>query len=176
MEASLFALAKFMLVLFLPPSIKENFDNSQGSIFKAATNGINIYSKMDWKKLTELNNKNPVITGIIHDYHLFPDSPQSNTMQLKDPGTAVSIDMCHLNFNTNDNQRLGSVGAICWRSKCSCSSAMLCISFTWQKVKMCLIRLWVIEGVCIICEPASQRASESCESTCESTREPCESA
>ena len=43
----------------------------------------------------------------------FPDSPQSNTMQLKDPGTAVSIDMCHLNFNTNDNQRLGSIGAIC---------------------------------------------------------------
>ena len=30
----------------------------------------------------------------------FPDSSQSNTMQLKDPGTAVSIDMCHLNFNT----------------------------------------------------------------------------
>ena len=41
------ALAKFMLVLLLSPSIKENFDNSQGSIFKAATNGINIYSKMD---------------------------------------------------------------------------------------------------------------------------------
>ena len=107
---------------------------------------------MDWKKLKELNKKNPVITGIIHDYHLFPDSPQSNTMQLKDPGTAVSIDMCHLNFNTNDNQRLGSVGAICRRSKCSCSSAMLFISFTRQKVKMCLIRLWVIED-CILCFP-----------------------
>ena len=60
----------------------------------------------------------------------FRDSPQSNTMQLKDPSTAVSIDMCHLNFNTNDNQRLGKVGAICRRSKCSCSSAMLYKSFT----------------------------------------------
>ena len=100
MEASLFALAKFMLVLFLPPSIKENFDASQGSILIAPNNGINIYSKKDWKKLKELNKKNPVITGIIHDYHLFPDSSQSNTMQLKDPDTAVRIDMCHLNFNT----------------------------------------------------------------------------
>ena len=106
MGASLFALAKFMLVLFLQLSIKETFDASQGSILMAPNNGIN-------KKLKELNKKNPVITGIIHDYHLFPDSPQSNTMQLKDPDTAVRIDMCHLNFNTNDNQRLGSVGAIC---------------------------------------------------------------
>ena len=44
MEASLFALAKFMLVLFLPPSIKENFDANQGSILMAPNNGINIYS------------------------------------------------------------------------------------------------------------------------------------
>ena len=47
MGASLFALAKFMLVLFLPLSIKETFDASQGSILMAPNNGKNIYSKMD---------------------------------------------------------------------------------------------------------------------------------
>ena len=47
MGASLFALAKFMLVLSLPLSIKETFDANQGSILMAPNNGKNIYSKMD---------------------------------------------------------------------------------------------------------------------------------
>ena len=53
MGASLFALAKFMLVLFLPPSIKENFDASQGSILMAPNNGLKKTERIEQKKSSD---------------------------------------------------------------------------------------------------------------------------
>ena len=47
---------------------------------------------------------------------------------------------------TSDNQRVGSAGDNDRRSKRFCSSAVLCVSFTWQAVKTRVIRLRVIEG------------------------------
>ena len=47
---------------------------------------------------------------------------------------------------TSDNQRLGSAGDNDRRSKRFCSSAVLCVSFTWQAVKTRVIRLRVIES------------------------------
>ena len=57
MGASLFALAKFKLVLFLPLSIKENFDASQGSILMAPNNGINYLFLNGLKKTERIEQK-----------------------------------------------------------------------------------------------------------------------
>ena len=46
---------------------------------------------------------------------------------------------------TRNNRRLRSAGDNNRRSKCFCSSALLCVSFTWQMVKTRVIR-WVVEG------------------------------
>ena len=44
------------------------------------------------------------------------------------------------------NQRLGSAGDNDQRSKCFCSNAVLCVSFTLQMVKQRMINLQEIEG------------------------------
>ena len=43
-------------------------------------------------------------------------------------------------------QKLGSAGESDRRSKHFCSNAVLCLSFTWQKVKAHVIRLPGVEG------------------------------
>ena len=59
--------------------------------------------------------------------------------------------MRFLGYNTSNNKRLLIAGNNDWRSKSSCSSAVLFISFTWQIAKMRVIRLRVIEApnVCV---------------------------
>ena len=47
---------------------------------------------------------------------------------------------------SNINQRLRSTSDNDRRSKRFCSSAVLCVGFTWQMVKTRVIRLRVIEG------------------------------
>ena len=47
---------------------------------------------------------------------------------------------------TSNNQRLRSAGDNDRRSKRFCSSAVLCVNFTWQMVKTRMIRLRVMEG------------------------------
>ena len=50
-----------------------------------------------------------------------------------------------LGLQTSNNQRLRSAGDNDRRSKRFCSSAVLCVSFTWQMVKTRLIRWRVLE-------------------------------
>ena len=50
-------------------------------------------------------------------------------------------------MTSSNNQRLQNAGDNDRRPKCFCSSPVLCISFTWQMVKTCVIRLQMVEGL-----------------------------
>ena len=66
----------------------------------------------------------------------------------------VALTVIHISY-TSDNQRLPSAGEIDQRSKRSCSNAVLCVSFMWQKVQMRVIRLRSVRFIC--CQWKSKR-------------------
>ena len=58
----------------------------------------------------------------------------------------IACSSCRPQIVISNNQRLWSAGDNDWRSKRFCFIALHCVSFTWQIVKTCVIRLRVIEG------------------------------